>query len=146
MKNEPRAHGFAKGRSIWAVVLPAAGLLLYFLLAQLVFGAICPLQITVGFPCPACGVTRAGVLLAQGQFAQSFAMHPLLLPAAGLTAAAVWAYFFRPRRLPWVYRAATVLMIFAFILYIYRMAAYFPHTEPMILHDAALMRRLLNHY
>lgn len=69
------------------VVLPL--FLLGFLLAR--FAApiftllpVCTFRAAVGFPCPSCGMTRAGLALAQGEFFQAFAYHPLLVISIGI--------------------------------------------------------------
>ena len=40
----------------------------YCILTQLIFHTVCPFAIFFGFPCPACGLTRAGLLLLSGHF------------------------------------------------------------------------------
>jgi hypothetical protein len=42
----------------------------------------CPFAEIVGLPCPGCGMTRAALLLANGQVAASLRMHPLVVPSA----------------------------------------------------------------
>lgn len=37
----------------------------------------CPTAATLGVPCPGCGLTRATLAAAQGDFAEAFALHPL---------------------------------------------------------------------
>lgn len=40
----------------------------YCILTQLIFHTVCPFAIFFGYPCPACGLTRAGLLLLSGDF------------------------------------------------------------------------------
>lgn len=57
--------------------------LFYLVAAQSLFHSVCPIAIFFGVPCPACGLTRAGVLLLSGQWKTAWQMHPavfLLLP------------------------------------------------------------------
>jgi len=52
---------------------------------------ICPLPLTLGIPCPGCGITRAFSLATHGHFAEAYAFHPLwplLLAYFGL----IWIY------------------------------------------------------
>jgi hypothetical protein len=42
----------------------------------------CPLAEIFGVPCPGCGMTRAALLLVDGQWTASLRMHPLSLPNA----------------------------------------------------------------
>jgi Protein of unknown function (DUF2752) len=40
----------------------------------------CPYKATMGFDCPGCGIQRAFVELLKGDFLQSFALYPALIP------------------------------------------------------------------
>jgi len=69
------------------VVLPL--FLLGFLLAR--FAApvfmllpVCTFRAALGFPCPSCGVTRAGLALAQGDWLKACAYNPLLVVSIGI--------------------------------------------------------------
>ena len=65
----------------WAVI---------FIIAYFVFGSqflpgICPLVWITGFPCPACGLTRAGIRLLHLDFKGAWKMHPFIYAfAAGM--------------------------------------------------------------
>lgn len=50
-------------------------------LALVPFRAECGFKFLVGAPCPGCGMTRACLLLFQGDPAESLRLHPLALPA-----------------------------------------------------------------
>ena len=48
---------------------------------------LCPTAGLTGFPCPGCGLTRAGLELLRGRVAQAWAYHPLIFvvgPAVAL--------------------------------------------------------------
>lgn len=53
-------------------------------------GTICLLRRVADLPCPGCGMTRAFVHLAHGEWAAALADHPLA-PAIALQLAAGWA-------------------------------------------------------
>jgi hypothetical protein len=53
-----------------AVPMPRYGSLLGF-------PTLCPLKALTGLPCPGCGITRALVLCAHGQWSAAFEFHPL---------------------------------------------------------------------
>ncbi len=41
-------------------------------------GWLCPIRALLGLPCPACGLTRATLLVVQGDLRGALAMHPLV--------------------------------------------------------------------
>lgn len=58
-------------------------ILIYIVITQVLFHTVCPIAIIFGFPCPACGLTRAGICLLTGRFWSAFYMNPcifLLVP------------------------------------------------------------------
>lgn len=52
-------------------------LLAYAVAAQLLFQTICPFAILTGFACPACGMTRAVLLMLSGKLTAALSLHPL---------------------------------------------------------------------
>jgi len=74
------------------IVLPL--FLLGFLLARYatpVFALLpaCTFRAALGFACPSCGVTRAGLALAQGELRLAFAYNPLFVIGLGILA--IWS-------------------------------------------------------
>lgn len=67
-------------------------ILFYMALTQFLFHSVCPSAILFGFPCPACGLTRAGLLLLRGDLAGAFEMHPAIFPWAAFL---LYLCFFR---------------------------------------------------
>src|SRR5262245_27646137 len=91
---------------IWASTLPAL-LAACFFYYPYVFGGppLCPMALTLGMPCPGCGITRATCLLTHGRVAEALAFHPLapfLLLYAGFLCGykAVESWRGRPPDLP----------------------------------------------
>lgn len=78
--------------------LAIAIILCYMFFAQIIFGAVCPFRIgtalvlgrgedfsiEAGLPCPACGLTRAGLCVLRGQLKQAFSYHPAIFFWMGL--------------------------------------------------------------
>ena len=50
---------------------------------------LCPFAAVTHHPCPGCGLTRATLALLQGHVSESLHFHPLVIPIAPLTIAAV---------------------------------------------------------
>lgn len=107
------------------------GLSVYFITARILFHAFCPMVIVTGFPCPGCGLSRAVLFFLTGQFARSFALHPL-----GIFWLALLLYFMINR-----YAAgrritrgfvicAGIVAAATLLLYLYRMAFVFPGRPP----------------
>ncbi|MCC8137201.1 MAG: DUF2752 domain-containing protein [Clostridiales bacterium] len=48
----------------------------YCITTQIFFGTVCPFAILTGFPCPACGLTRAGISLLTGHFLTAWEQNP----------------------------------------------------------------------
>ena len=117
----------------WYVFLFAA---LILLLIHHTFGALCPMRITLGIPCPGCGLTRACLLWLKGDAAAACQMHPLALPAMLLIATyPLMRYLFPSLQKPWSI-AVLVWGGLLLILYVYRMATLFPGTEPMCYYES----------
>jgi Protein of unknown function (DUF2752) len=68
---------------------PAGPVLAIAALLALIPHPTCIVRLTVGQPCPACGLTRAGLSLLRLDFAAATHFHPLALPLALATVAAV---------------------------------------------------------
>ena len=63
---------------IWASTLPALLAACFFYYPYAFTGpVICPVPLTLGIPCPGCGITRAFGLASHGHFAEAYAFHPL---------------------------------------------------------------------
>lgn len=100
------------------------------------FHGLCTLRTLTGFPCPACGMTRALVLFLRGHIGESLRMHPLWPFVVFLGIFSLYRrYMIRGKKgyLEYVYYVyIIVLAIVLFALYFYRMYQYFPYEEPMI--------------
>jgi hypothetical protein len=123
------------------VTIVALGL--YVLLAYTITGGLCVIRATVGIPCPACGITRAAVVLLRLDFAESLRMHPLLwlVPVGGIFT--IYKYIRRGSdSVRWFSAVMWANIVAFFLLYAVRMVLYFPHTEPMTLNADSLLMRL----
>ena len=50
--------------------------IIYIVLAELVFGKTCPINILFNIDCPGCGLTRATIALLKGNIRESFTYNP----------------------------------------------------------------------
>lgn len=131
--------GFCVRVILWVAVIAAAhrAVLRHFLYS------LCPMVLLTGLPCPACGMTRAGVFLLTGHFAEAWKLQPFIY-ALGvfIIAAAVWRYLFLKSSVNWMKWCLIVIMSSMIIFYIYRMARYFPDVPPMTYYRYHLIYRL----
>lgn len=103
---------------------PALAILcLYGLITQLIFHTVCPFAILAGFPCPACGMSRAVLLFLAGNFRLSFALHPLALFWPLFLLYLGYFRYFRGRRAPFVWPLTITLSLVTLACYLYRLTA-----------------------
>lgn len=110
--------------------------------AGLLGHGVCPSRELLGLPCPGCGLTRSILLILRGQFQESWQLQPF--GYAWLALAAVFAverYVLETQQKLWKGMLA-VICVGMVILYGYRMATLFPHTEPMTYYEGNLLRRV----
>lgn len=122
-------------------------LLLYDAAVRIIFRAFCPMVIVTGLPCPGCGLSRAVWYLLTGQFARSFAMHPM---AAGWLFLIVYFAVDRyvtGRGITKPFLAfLTVVCMATVIIYAYRMLTLFPERPPMSYTGRNLLERWIPDY
>ncbi|MGI6070338.1 MAG: DUF2752 domain-containing protein [Blautia sp.] len=112
----------------------------YLVLMNVVFGlSVCPVALLTGFPCPACGITRAAVLFLKGEFVQAFWMHPFFYAVLVMAVMAAFLRYGMDRDISWMRYLAAAVGVLAILYYIYRMAAFFPEQEPMIYQSRSLL-------
>lgn len=105
--------------------------LLYYVVVKRIFRAFCPLVIMTGFPCPACGMTRAFIFLFTGQFARSWNVHPMAVFWMIFALYGIIMRYFLGKRIKGFRIIVTLLLAAMIILYVYRMAVLFPNRPPM---------------
>ena len=125
-------------------------------------GSLCLFQSIIGLPCPACGTMRAAWHLLNGEFMAALAHHPLIFVTIILCGVylsryalflfrkfsaksageplAVWGISIGKKETALLFAVSTVYIL----VFVIRLALFFPHTEPLVPNDAAVFRRLLN--
>lgn len=105
--------------------------ILYFVFCMLFFREVCPMLIVTGLPCPACGLTRAGILFLQGDFAGAFSMHPFIYVWIAYACYFGYNRYIRGRKMPGGMTIMILIILAMVVYYGYRMLCYFPDREPM---------------
>jgi hypothetical protein len=81
-------------KKYWMHIAIAASVIVVL---QLLFGEVCWTQILFHFSCPACGMTRAMILLFTGHPIKSFIMNPLFVYVLVIFGLFVWNRYIRNR-------------------------------------------------
>ena len=109
-------------------ILAFAGI---FLLFFVLFDEVCITQILFGFPCPGCGLTRAGILLLKFRFLQAWHMHPFIYVWLFLVAYICYKRYIRGTKVKGVFPLVIGITVAMFAFYLYRMYRYYPQVEPL---------------
>lgn len=124
----------------WALLIIAACLFI----EKVLLHTACPFVRLTGFPCPACGLTRAGFALLQGEFALAWQLNSFIyIVVLGGVFFFVWRYILR-KELKGLKKYAQAALVLLFGYYIYRMIVYFPGDAPMSYQYDNIIRNLLN--
>jgi|GEM_PF-219348 len=119
---------------------------LYFFIIGTFFRTSCSLVLTTGYPCPACGMTRAGRSLLAGNFLRAWALHPFIYPVVLLVVVAFVKRYFCKQSLQSLKKWLVILLVFACIFYIYRMYRYFPGEPPISYYRENWLRKIHSFY
>lgn len=120
----------------WAVILLAA----YFVFGKYYLYSLCPVLTITGFPCPGCGLTRAGILLMRGDFVGAWGMHPFSYGVAGYGVVFGWNRYVRKMRMGRWLRGVFIMGLWGMVLYyVWRMYCYFPGEAPMEYYEGNLL-------
>ena len=112
----------------WAIIVVIA----YFVFLKLLTGSACPVVAATGFPCPACGLTRAFVCLLHLDFQGAFRTHAYIYALVIYLSVFCWNRYVRGKQMG---RKLTILAVVVIVgmagYYIWRMIHYFPGDPPM---------------
>lgn len=129
--------------SLKSALFAISCILVYSFLTASVFGYICPSMIIVGIPCPACGLTRAGLMFFTGHFNESFDMHPLFIFVLILMVLYIKCLLLKKSTIR-LRQAAIILLIISFPLFFARMILFFPKQEPLVINKNAIFIHLIH--
>lgn len=106
------------------------------------FYSSCPIVTLTGFPCPGCGLTRAGIALLHFRFAEAVHMHPMIYPIAVFVLVFLICRYLLQKPTRFLLKYVVLILAAMGILYVYRMLKYFPNHEPMTYYYGAVFRFL----
>lgn len=130
-------------RQRWAIL----GVIACLLLLKTATGASCPLVALTGFPCPGCGLTRAGIHLMKGEVQAAFGIHPFIYLVAAYGVAFAINRYLLGRRMGKALKGGLALLVTAMCLfYIWRMIRYFPGKPPISYYRHNLFRGIVGFF
>lgn len=118
-------------------------LAVYFWINKTFFYSSCVWVIVTGFPCPGCGLTRAGFALLRGDFIRAYEIHPFIYGIVVLFFAFCFYRYILKRSQKVFVKWAIVLIIAMIAFYVYRMICEFPGEPPMAYYQYNLIHTFL---
>ncbi|MCP1101117.1 hypothetical protein M2454_000494 [Aequitasia blattaphilus] len=116
----------------WAIMIVIA----YFVIMSTVFHQGCPQVLLTGYPCAACGLTRAGTALLKLDFRRALEMNLFIYPIAAMILVYVFNRYIRGKaKQKWLVYGIILLFILMTGYYFYRMYRYFPNQSPMTFYE-----------
>lgn len=91
----------------------------------------CPFVVFTGFPCPACGLTRAGIHLLKGEFLLAWNMNLMIYPLAVIAATAFVYRYMLGKSVKFLGKYLILTIVLMIVYYLYRMFTQFPGNPPM---------------
>lgn len=126
-------------QDIKALWIPIMVIAFYYTVGRRFLYSMCPVVSITGFPCPGCGLTRAGFALLRLDFARAFEIHPMIYPIAVLIMVFFLYRYILKRNTKVLSKWLLGILLAMIVLYIYRMIRYFPGEPPMSYYYNALI-------
>lgn len=112
----------------WAIISVIA----YLLIMKVFFHNLCPIVLITGYPCAACGMTRAALALLRLDFQEALYYHAFIFPLAVMAIYLFIKRYLKKERIgKGVVYIFIIMVVLSLIYYIYRMYRYFPGEPPM---------------
>lgn len=113
-------------KDIKNVKVPVLVIAVYLWFNRTFFRSSCIWVLTTGFPCPGCGMTRAGAALLHGDFKRAFQIHPFIYAIAVLAFFFCFYRYILKKSQKVFVKWTIVLVIAMLVFYTYRMIFIFP--------------------
>lgn len=124
----------------WAIIFIIA----YFAFLRKFFYSTCPVVVITGFPCPACGMTRAAFQLINLDFSGAFKTQPFIYVVSIIMILFFVNRYILLKKTPEWLKWMTVCCVLGMIVfYIWRMITCFPGEPPMSYYQDNLLAKML---
>lgn len=123
-----------------------AAFAIYYVIIHVIFDAFCPLLVTTGFPCPGCGLTRAGLYLLKGNIMQAAAINPSIFLVILFLLYCGYFRYIRGTKTKGFSLTLGIFVTAVLAIYIYRMYLYFPDRAPYVYHRKNLLAEIFPWY
>ncbi len=120
--------------------------LLFCAVANIIFGAFCPMVLITGLPCPGCGMTRSFLCFLMGEWALSYSMQPMMGLWMLLGIYSVVCRYVLGKKVYGFYWIVSILLLALVVQYIYRLYFAFPGKIPMTYYSNNLLSYVIPNY
>lgn len=143
MKSDKKSFKF--NSKVKKTAIGAAIVLLCMAVSFYITGSICFIYAIFGVACPGCGMSRAFESLLKLDFSGAFFYHPLfLLIPVIFGVLAIEKFKYKHKKKTWIIVVMCVFMALFIGLYVYRFITRFPHTEPFLINEKAILQRIIS--
>lgn len=115
----------------------------YFVVIWKFLHTSCYVVELTGFPCPACGLTRAGFAVLRGEFGTAWHIHLFIYPILCLLLMAFVKRYFLKQTLTSLKKWLILILVLMIGYYVYRMIRYFPGDPPISYYGNNLLRKII---
>ncbi len=120
--------------------------LVYYLLIRVTGRAFCPLINLTGFPCAGCGLTRAFLYMASGDFERAAYINPMSFLILLFLVYCGYFRYIRGTAIKGFKTVFALLVACMLIFYAVRMYLYFPHRVPYVYAEGNMLSRIIPGY
>lgn len=116
---------------------------LYYFITDYYFHEFCPFRILTGLPCPACGITRAVLMIFRLDLYDALIMNPTAYLWIIFIIYLLWQRYFIFRWQRFNTLIVIIISIFSLVWFAFRFSQLFPQQEPYTYFNGCLLKRLL---
>ena len=128
-KNKPGLHFeilWGDIKKAWIGILIVA---VYMVIANLLFGVMCPQVLLIGIPCPGCGLTRGCLHIVSGSFAEAWQWNATAFLWLPYLVYLIFMRYIRGGKVKGGYTLLIIICGITIVYYIYRMICFYPNDE-----------------